>query len=84
MGCCVKLAWFGHGGAGVCLKGRALWGRTQNGYKAVGSRAVGNAGGGRIGVADPSGRVERGALGGGGAPPLPSSKALGRGGGGLQ
>ena len=76
-------------GAGVCLKGRALWGQTQSGYKAVGARckigwgqslAVGNAGGGGggIGVADvPSGRVEGGALGGGG--PLPSSKALQRG-----
>ena len=72
---------------GVCLKGRALWGQTQSSNKAVGapvksvgaqSLAVGNAGGGGIGVADvPSGRVEEGALGGGGgAPPLPSSKAL--------
>ena len=24
--------------AGVCLKGRALWGQTQGGYKAVGAR----------------------------------------------
>ena len=25
------------GGAGVCLKGRALWGPTQSSYKAVGA-----------------------------------------------
>ena len=66
--------------AGVCLKGRALWGQTQSTYKAVGAHCkIGWGGshwrlekrGGGIGVVDvPSGRVEGGALGGeGGCPP---------------
>ena len=77
------------GKAGVCLKGRALWGPTQSSYKAVGAHCkIGWGGshwrlekrGGGIGVVDvPSGRVVGGALGGEGGAPLPSSKALGQG-----
>ena len=73
--------------AGVCLKGRALWGPTQSSYKAVGGRCkigwggshwrLEKRGGGGIGDVDvPSGRVVGGALGGEGGAPLPSSKAL--------
>ena len=69
----------GGGGAGVCLKGRALWGQTHSSYEAVGARCTIGCGGshwrletrvGGIGAADvPSGRVEGRALGGGGTPP---------------
>ena len=72
-----------HPAPGVCLKGRALWGQTQSGYKAVGAHCkIGwgavtggwKSGGGGIGVVDvPSGRVEGGALGGG-VPPSPQAK----------
>ena len=33
------------GGGGVCLKGGALWGQTQSGYKAVGARCKIGCGG---------------------------------------
>ena len=71
------------------MKGRALGGQTQGGYKAVGARCkIGwgavTGGWNRVGVAlglQTCLRVElkEEPWGGGGQPPLPSSKALGEG-----